>query len=167
VTAYRIPLPARSGPADVGDGRFSVERWACGVAASWEEWPPDRYTFALPNVGRPVFVDHEEDQIVTSGSAPADVGVARRFAETGGLVIVLIELSAASVVWDLAQGKRNGLSIKAHLDPPPGGGPEWVHIAEVSLTSRPRDPLARVVSTGQFALHDWQVLTGEPVLGQA
>jgi hypothetical protein len=95
---------------------------------------------------------------------PGDVGAARRFAEVDGLgVICLIEIAAdyAGVLWDVAEGRRNGLSVTAHLVEPPGGGLEWVYFSEVSLTSTPRDPLARVVSSGQLALDDWRTLTGE------
>jgi hypothetical protein len=140
-----------------------AERWACGVAASHQEWPPDRYTFQLTDIGRPVYLDHEPDWLGASGYIPGDVGVCRRFAEVDGLVIVLLEITAPAVLLDLAAGKRTGLSVTAHLDPPPDGGPDWVYIAEVSLTSRPKDPLARVVSTGLLALRDWETLTGEAV----
>jgi hypothetical protein len=161
VTVYRIPPPVRSGPAVPSS--LGVERWACGVCASWEQWPADRFTFQLPDIGRPVFVEHREEMFVSSGMAAASVGTARRFAQVDGLVIVLLEITEPSVLWDLAEGKRNGLSIKAHMDPPPTGGADWTYIAEVSLTARPKDPLARVVSTGQVALDDWLSLTGEAV----
>jgi hypothetical protein len=159
VTVYRVP--ARSGAAVASD--LGVEKWACGVAASWEQWPPDRFEFRLADIGRPVYVDHHPEQIAAPGFVPADVGTARRFAQVDGLLVVLLEITSPGVLWDLAQGKRNGLSIKAHLDQPPGGGPQWAYIAEVSLTSRPKDALARVVSTGQLALDYWRTLTGEEV----
>lgn len=160
---YRIPPPARLGAAS-GAGSVSVERWLCGLAATYDLWPRAEYTFRLPDIGRPVYVDHHEERVVSSGMADASVGVARRFAEIDGLrVVVLLEITSPSVLWDVAEGRRNGLSISAHMDEPPGGGPEWVYIAEVSLTATPRDPRARVVSTGQLALRDWEVLTGEVV----
>jgi hypothetical protein len=77
-------------------------------------------------------------------------------------VIVLMEITSPSVLWDVAEGRRNGLSIHAHMGEPPVGDREWVWISEVSLTATPKDPLARVVSIGRLALHDWEVLTGEP-----
>jgi hypothetical protein len=164
MTAYWIPPPARSGPAVAGSGSLSVERWLCGVAASVEAWPPDRYTFQLPELGLPVHVDHAEQMFAPSGAVDASIGTARRFAEVDGLgVICLIEIAAdhPSVVWDVAEGRRNGLSVTAYPVEPPGGGLEWVYFSEVSLTSTPRDPLARIVSSGQLALGDWRTLTGE------
>jgi hypothetical protein len=161
VTEYRIPVPLRAGTADPGS--LGVERWACGVCASFEEWPEDRYTFVLPDIGRPVFVEHEAERLVTSGTAPGDVGVARRFADLDGLIVCLLEISNPSVMWDLSRGVRCGLSVTAHTDPPPDGGPEWVYIAEVSLCEHPKDVLARVVSLGEQGLRDWAVLTGEEV----
>jgi hypothetical protein len=159
---YRVPVPARSGPAAAGS--LSAEAWLCGVAASYEEWPQAEYTFRLPELALPVYVDHEEKQISSSGYLPGDVGAARRFAEVDGLgVIVLIEIAAdhPAILWDVAAGRRTGLSVSAHLDEPPGGGPTWVWFSEVSLTSRPADQLARVVSTGQLAFDDWRALTGQ------
>lgn len=164
--AVYVPPPVRAGAADAGS--LSAERWACGVAASSEEWPEDRFTWRLPEYGLPLRIDHEEEWIVPSGSAPGEVGAARRFADIGGLVAVLLEITAAPVIWDLAEGRRRGLSVMAHVHEPPGGGPAWVYFSEVSLTSRPKDPLARVVSTGRLALADWRALTGDqgPLLAE-
>lgn len=164
MTTWQIPPPARSGPAATGN--LSVERWLTGICATYERWPQDEYTFRLPPTGLPLYVSHEEERIVTSGFAPGDVGAARRFAEVDGLgIVVLIEVGAdyPSLLWDVAEGRRNGLSIGYCTDEPPGGGPEWLYIREVSLTERPADPLARVVSCGAVALSDWEILTGERV----
>jgi hypothetical protein len=162
VTAYRVP--ARSGPADVGDGRFSVERWLCGVVASYEEWPQDRFSFRLSGGGLPLFISHEEQFIHYSGTVPGDVGAARRLVELEGIgVVALIEVSAPAVLLDVAQGKRTGLSVCAHVDDEVPVGPAWVWFSELSLTEHPVDPLARVVSTGQVALDDWLALTGEVI----
>lgn len=165
MTVWRIPPPVRGGPAAAGN--LGVERWLCGVAASYEKWPEDRFAFRLPVCGLPVYVGHEEKRIVSSGEpAPGDVGVARRFAEVEDLgVIVLIEIGAdyPSLLRDLTEERRTGLSVCAYLDPAPDGGPVRVYFSEVSLTEHPRDRLARVVSTGQLALDDWASLTGEPV----
>jgi len=138
-----------------------VERWLCGVAASREQWPEDRYTFQLPCTGLPVHIDHQDLWACSSGMVPGDVGAARRFAEVGGLgVVCLIEIAAdhPAVLWDVAEGRRKGLSVTAHPVEPPGGGLEWVYFSEVSLTSTPRDPLARIVSSGQLALDNWRIL---------
>lgn len=163
MTTWRIPPPGRSGPAPAGN---SAERWLCGIAASYEQWPPGEYRFQLPDWGLPVYADHREERHVSSGEpAPADVGAARKFHEIDGLgVVVLIEISAdyPGLLRDVAERKRTGLSVCAHLDEPPIGGPAWVYFSEVSLTDHPRDPLARVVSTGRLALGDWEALTGEP-----
>jgi hypothetical protein len=127
-----------------------------------EKWPPGEYTFRLPLTGLPVYVDHQEEQAAASGFVPGDIGAARRFAEVDGIgLVTLIEIHAPAVLWDLAAGRRTGLSIGYCLDPPPDGGPEWVYLREVSLTSQPGDPRARVVSSGRLALHNWEVLTGE------
>ncbi|HET9969820.1 MAG TPA: hypothetical protein VFQ68_16415 [Streptosporangiaceae bacterium] len=166
MTAWRIPPPARGAPAAAG--KLSAERWLCGVAASYEEWPQAEYTFRLPGYGLPVYVGHEAERIVTSGFVPGDVGAARRFAEIDGLgVVVLIEISAdyPSLLWDVSAGKRCGLSVCAHIDEPPGGGQAWVYFSEVSLTEHPQDPRARVVSSGTLALQDWQDLAGEAITG--
>ena len=163
MTVWRIPPPVRGGPAAAGN--LGVERWLCGVAASYEKWPQGEYTFQLPDWGLPVLVAHEDRRVVSSGEpAPGDVGAARRFAEVDGLgVVVLLELSAdyPSLLRDLAEERRTGLSVTAYVDPPPDGGPAWVYFSEVSLTEHPRDPLARVVSSGHLALGDWASLTGE------
>lgn len=162
MTAWQIPPPARSGPDAAGN--LGAERWACGIAASYQEWPQAEYTFRPPDdIGLPVYVGHQEKRIITSGFADGSVGAARRFAEVDDIgVIVLLEVAEPSVLWDIAESRRCGLSVTAYVDPPPGGGPAWVYFSEVSLTEHPRDPLARVVSTGQLALSDWASLTGEP-----
>src|SRR5205823_7671310 len=116
----------------------------------------DRYTFQLPCTGLPVFIGHQ--WVCSSGMVPGDVGAARRFAEVDGLgVICLIEITPdhPGVLWDVAEGRRRGLSVTAHPVEPPGGGLEWVYFSEVSLTSTPRDPLARIVSRDRLALDDW------------
>ena len=163
MTAWPVPPPARSGPAAAGSP--GTERWLCGICASYEAWPPGEYTFRLPAVGLPLYVGHQAQRVVSSGEpAPGDVGACRRFAEVDGLgAVVLIEISAdyPSLLWDVAE-RGAGLSVTAHLDEPPGGGPVWVYFSEVSLTGHPRDPLARVVSSGALALADWEALTGEP-----
>ncbi len=163
MTTWQMPPPARSGPAAAGS--LGVERWLTGICASYERWPQGEYTFRLPPTGLPLYAGHQEQRIVSSGEpAPGDVGVARRFAEVDGLgVVVLLEVGAdyPSLLWDIAESRRCGLSVTAYVDPPPDGGPAWVHFSEVSLTEHPRDPLARVVSTGALALADWTSLTGE------
>ncbi|MBO0813678.1 MAG: hypothetical protein J2P30_00775 [Actinobacteria bacterium] len=143
----------------------SPERWLFGLAASREEWPAGEYEFRLPPCGLPLLIGHEEYSLAPSGRVPGDVGVARRFHEVSEGIVCLAEIGAefVSVLWDVAERKRAGLSVKAHLDPPPGGGPTWVYFAEVSLTATPADRLARVVSHGKAALEDWQALTGEEV----
>lgn len=159
-----MTTPARSGPAAAGSP--GVERWLTGLAASYERWPRDEYTFRLPPCAMPLYAGHQEQRIVSSGEpAPGDVGVVRLAAEVEDLgVIVLIEVGAdyPSLLWDVTEGRRRGLSIGYCTDPPPGGGPEWLYIREVSLTERPADRLARVVSSGPLALSDWSALTGEP-----
>jgi hypothetical protein len=159
MTAWQVPPPARSGPAAAGS--LGAQRWACGIAASYQEWPQAEYTFRPPDdIGLPVYVGHQETRIVTSGFADGSVGAARRFAEVPGLgVVVLLEIAGLSVLRDIAEGKRCGLSVTAYVDPPPGGGPAWVYFSEISLTEHPRDPLARVVSSGALALSDWASLT--------
>ena len=161
MTEYRVPLPARSGPADAAD--LGVERWACGVAASYEEWPPDRYEWRLPEYGLPLRVDHREQMFASSGAVDGTVGAVRRFAQVDSLVVCLIEVTSPSVMWDWSRGVRCGLSVMSHVDEPPAGGPAWVYFSEVSLTGHPKDPLARVVSLGQAGLDDWRALTGEEV----
>jgi hypothetical protein len=163
VTVYRIPPPARSGPAT---GNAGPEHWLCGIAASYERWPQPEYTFQIPPTGLPLYIGHEEKWIDSSGMVPGEVGAARRFAEIDGVgLVTLIEVAAdhATLLWDVAEGRRSGLSIGGCLDPPPGGGPEWLYIREVSLTEHPADPRARVISSGELALRDWEVLTGEHV----
>lgn len=161
MTAWRIPPPARSGPAAAGSP--GAERWLCGIAASYERWEPGRYSFRLPPCAVPLYAGHQEKRITISGEpAPGDVGVARRFAEVDGIgVVVLIEVAEPSLLWDVAEGRRNGLSIGYCTDPPPGGGPELLYIREVSLTGHPADPLARVISQGKLALGDWVALACE------
>lgn len=167
MTVYRIPLPARSSPATAAPGHASPERWLLGLVASHARWPADRYEFHLPQTGLPLFLDHQERLIDGSGMVDGDVGAARFFCEVADLgLIALIEVSADHpyLLWDVAEGRRAGLSIGYALDTVPGGdGPEWLYVREVSLTSRPRDPLARVISSGQLALDDWAALSGEPV----
>ena len=162
MTAYGLP-PADPGPrAAAGPG---VERWLFGLAASYERWPQDRYTFALPTVGLPLYVGHEERRVVSSGLIAGDVGAARYFAEVDGLgLVVLAEVAPdhPGIMWDLSEGRFNGLSIGCCLDPLPGSDHEWVYLREVSLTNHPADPRARVISTGRLAFADWELLTGEP-----
>jgi hypothetical protein len=86
VTTYRIPPPARSGPATAA----AVERWLCGIAASYERWPREGYTFVIPPTGLPLYTGHEEQRFVTSGIVGGDVGAARRFAEVDGVGLVTI-----------------------------------------------------------------------------
>jgi hypothetical protein len=157
-------IPPRCEPA--ASGGTSVERWLFGLAASYERWPRDRYTFQVPGVGLPLYMSHTERRIVSAGVIDGDVGVARRFAEVDGLgLVVLLEVGPdyMSVLRDVAEERCNGLSIGYCLDEPPGGGPEWLYTREISLTASPADPRARVISRGQGALHDWEVLTGEIV----
>jgi hypothetical protein len=164
VTAYRVPRPVRSGPADAGN--LGAEKWLCGIAASYERWPQDEYTFRVPPCALPLYAEHREEMLVPAGEVPAVIGAARRFREIEGVGLVsLIEVGGAhpSVVWDVAAGRRAGLSIGYCLDPPPDGGPEWICLSEVSLTGTPGDPRARVISSGQLALDDWRALTGEAV----
>ncbi|HXZ72639.1 MAG TPA: hypothetical protein VEH31_17455 [Streptosporangiaceae bacterium] len=90
------------------------ERWLFGLASSYEMWPPDRYTFRLPPCALPLYASHEEHRAVSSGFVPGDIGVARMFAEVEGLgLCVLAEVSGdhPGILWDLAEGRRNGLSV--------------------------------------------------------
>jgi hypothetical protein len=163
----RYWIPPRPGEiAEPPAARPESAQWLFGLCATYDRWPREEYSFRLPPCGIPLLLDHRERQIVTSGVAPGDVGVARRFAEIPDLgVVCLLEVSRShpTILWDIAEDRRSGLSVKAHLDPPPGGGPDWVYLREVSLTSAPADSRARVASSGVNALADWELLTGEVV----
>jgi hypothetical protein len=162
VTVYRVPaaVPHTAAPAAP-----SADRWALGLAASYQHWPQDRYEFRLPGTGLPLYAEHEYAWAVTSGFISAALGAARYFAEVDNVgLICLIEVESPSVMWDWARGVRAGLSVCAHHpDEAPDGGLIPVHFSEVSLAGTPTDPAARVVSLGQMALDDWQWLTHEEV----
>jgi hypothetical protein len=162
VTVYRVPareaaeailgLP-QDRPADPG-------RWCFGLAASYESWPAGEYELVTPRTGLPLFHEHEERRVVSSGFARADLGAARRFHQVPDLgLVALIEVTSPSALFSIRQGELTGLSVCAHLDD--GADPVRVHFSELSLTSRPADAPCRIISHGRTALCDWELLTGE------
>jgi hypothetical protein len=121
-------------------------------------------------LGLPILHDHLP--VIDPHGRISTTGTARRFAPVehpceGLLALaeidrtptgdsVLAELRASLDAWS---GRSQwGFSIGAHIVD------DMIIPFEISMTSRPAFPMAKILSVGEGAAEDWELLTGQPAL---
>ena len=181
MTEYRVPLPARSGPAAAD---VNPDYLVTGLCASLRDWRPDQFTRFLGwlDAGRdgeppvPLRLDHRTHLFTSRGGEPANVGECLKFRSVpatadgfpGGLLVlgVLYPDFAPGILGGMRQGEWLAMSVRGaeHAYPGRSDGDLW--LGEVSLVSRVGDQLdadALLLGHGPGAVTVWELLSGEAV----